>query len=69
MFFKSCNCNSSIATRVGFAVSMTPTPLSIQVDGHIDDICAEFHACMDDEDVVHDTSDREMELRLHQDGL
>ena len=27
MFCKSCNCNSSIATRVGFAVSTT-TPLA-----------------------------------------
>lgn len=26
MFCKSCNCNSSIATRIGFAVRITNTP-------------------------------------------
>lgn len=40
MFFKSCNCNSSIATRVGFAVGRNSyLPRVMQI--------AELHATLD----------------------
>jgi len=29
MFCKSCNCNSSIATRIGFAVRITDIPKTV----------------------------------------
>lgn len=55
MFFKSCNCNSSIATRIGFAVracyNVPYCPFSYSVSA---DICTELHACMAHEDPVHD---------------
>lgn len=55
MFCKSCNCNSSIATRIGFAVRScyndSTHPFLYPMS---DDICAELHACVAHEDPVHD---------------
>ncbi len=55
MFCKSCNCNSSIATRIGFAVRPCHNdpfrPFSYPIT---DDIRAELHACLAHEDSIHD---------------
>jgi hypothetical protein len=55
MFCKSCNCNSSIATRIGFAVrscySGRIQPFSRPM---LDDIRAHLHACVAYEDTIHD---------------
>lgn len=56
MFCKSCNCNSSIATRVGFAVCWSlPWLLLLLILCCVatGDICVELHACMAHEDAIH----------------
>jgi len=35
----------------------------------LDDIRADLHACVAHEDPIHDPTNREVELRLHKDGL
>lgn len=53
MFFKSCNCNSSIATRVGFAVRrecISSTELCLCSSPNTDHILFELDVCMADED-------------------
>jgi hypothetical protein len=68
MFFKSCNCNSSIATRVGFAVCAFDTPASF-IDSLPDNFLPQLHSSMDYEDRPRHQTHREMESQLHQDGL
>lgn len=59
--FKSCNCNSSIATRVGFAVSIPPVGF---FEGHVADdviipadILTELASGVVDEDALGHSSD------------
>jgi hypothetical protein len=48
LFFKSCNCNSSIATRVGFAASVPIWPsLCVTNTYRVDNILFEFDVGMD----------------------
>lgn len=49
MLFKSCNCNSSIATRVGFAVCISVIPATSFSNENIDHILSEFYIGMDHE--------------------
>lgn len=72
MFFKSCNCNSSIATRVGFAVRLKLLS-QCSFGGSLicltDNLLFELDARMVDEDPARHQADREMESRLLGDGL
>ena len=70
MFCKSCNCNSSIATRIGFAASpRNISPCTQSNNLGLDRIHTQFPFGMAHEDTVRHTQNRGMELRLHQDGL
>jgi hypothetical protein len=66
MFFKSCNCNSSIATRVGFAVRVFDTFAHLLVLICLQDhLSAQLHVGMAHEDAACNQDYREVELRLH----
>ena len=70
MFCKSCNCNSSIATRIGFAASCCNSPPCIRSNPcDLDYIHTQLPFGMAHENTVRHTQDRGMELRLHQDGV
>lgn len=64
MFFKSCNCNSSIATRIGFAVSIAAVtfciaPAEPSVPDHF---LPQLYSGLVDEDRYYDKADSEMEF-------
>jgi hypothetical protein len=69
MFVKSCNCNSSIATRVGFAVGSYVNSSRVLCLFFLDHILPKLDVSMAHEVTSCDTANREVELRLHQDGL
>lgn len=70
MFCKSCNCNSSIATRIGFAASYRNTSLRAQLHTFDSDhIHTQFAFGMAHENTVRHTQNRRVELRLYQDGV
>lgn len=70
MFCKSCNCNSSIATRIGFAASSRNSlSLAQSLSFVLDHIHTQLAFGMAHENAVRHTQNRRVELRLHQDGV
>lgn len=70
MFCKSCNCNSSIATRIGFAARIRNSPPHAQSNSFdLDHIHTQLPSGMAHGNTVRHTQDRRVELRLHQDGM
>lgn len=59
MFFKSCNCNSSIATRIGFAVSSYAVMhhLTFAKLDTLDYLLPEFYSGLVDEERHNDKTD------------
>ena len=71
MFCKSCNCNSSIATRVGFAVSpaYAHTVVPDTYASHPVDLLSELHVGMAHEVAAHLRATGEDESWVSEDAV